>query len=136
MQHIDLCPVKGLYTTAPDSVHSPSMSYPVTLLSFETDTTNPTTWRKVYSDGWIEMGGYVAPSSIAGYETSEVAFPANWAFPHKIFFIECQPLCSGITGGDTALYGVMTGFTTTGFTYRRASGTTATVGFYWIAKGL
>ena len=130
MQHINLCPVKGITTTAPSTTNHASKAYPVVVTSFEVSGTS---WKRVYSDGWIEMGGYVAPVSITGYSKIDITFP--WEFNSAPLFIKCTPVSASTTNGDFALYGVID-VSATGFSYQRGAPNTYTVGFYWIAKGM
>lgn len=129
MQHISFCPIKGLTNTNPTNLESASKSYPVTVVDSGVDGTN---WFRKYSDGWIEQGGYITPATIAAYEQSDVVF--GTAFQNTVAFIECQPIAGATGGGDTGLYGVRN-VTNSGFTFQRGSGTSYTIGFYWIAKG-
>ena len=129
MQHTNLGPIKGLTTTNPTNNESASQSYPVTVVESGVDGTS---WYRKYSDGWIEQGGYVAPATIAAYEQSDVVF--GTAFQNAVAFIECQPVCGSTGNGDSGLYGIRN-LTNSGFTFQRGSGTSYTIGFYWIAKG-
>lgn len=129
MQHETIVPVKGKTTTAPSSTEAGSTAYPITLESFTVDGKN---WKKVYSDGWIEMGGFSEPETLAGYASKEITF--NWSFPTVCVMINCQPTAAACSGGDGGVYGIQD-LTTTGFTFTRGSGTSYTTGFYWIAKG-
>lgn len=128
-QHMTVCPIAGKTTTTPTTTEAGSVAYPITLESFVVDGTN---WRKVYSDGWVEQGGFSEPVSMAGYASREITF--NWSFPTVCSSIECQPTAAAASSGDSGLYGIQD-LTTTGFTFTRGTAQTYTTGFYWIAKG-
>lgn len=129
-QHMTVCPVADKTTTTPTTIEAGSIAYPITLESFVVDGTN---WKKVYSDGWIEMGGFSEPASLAAYASREIEF--NWSFPTACISINCQPTAAAVGGGDGGLYGIQD-LTTTGFSFTRGSGNTYTTGFYWIARGI
>lgn len=130
MQHINLCPVDGITTTPPDTTNVASKRKPVVVTSFEVSGTS---WRRVYSDGWVEMGGYIEPVSVTAYGTVAVVFP--WQFTEIPMFIKCQPVSTSTTSTINSLYGVKD-VTVSGFTFQRGYSGTVTVGFYWVAKGL
>ena len=129
-QHMTACPIVGKTTTTPTTTEAGSIAYPITLESFVVDGTN---WKKVYSDGWIEMGGFSEPASTSGYASREIRF--NWSFPNVCISINCQPTAKDTTTGDAGLYGVRV-VTKDGFTFTRGSSATYTTGFYWIARGI
>lgn len=129
MQHETTVPVKGKTTTTPTTTEAGSIAYPITLESFTVDGTN---WKKVYSDGWIEQGGFSEPASMAGYASRDITF--NWAFPTACVTIECQPTAATVGSSDAGIYGIQN-LTTTGFSFTRGASTTYTTGFYWIARG-
>ena len=130
MQHMTTVPVKGKTTSTPTATPAGSSAYPIILESFEVDGNN---WKKVYSDGWIEQGGYSEPATMAGYAERTITF--NWPFTTACITVNCQPTCSGTGGGDAGMYGIRD-VSTTGFTFTRGTGTQYTTGIYWTARGI
>lgn len=136
-QHINLCPVKTLCTTAPSSTNAASIAHPITAEVIVSDGTN---WAIKYSDGWIEQGGYKAVSSIASYGTVDITFNTtinneNVAFTAAPVHVHCTPVYTGTTGNDFTPYGVEA-VSDTGFKYRKTFSNTTLSGFYWTARGL
>lgn len=131
MQHTNVCPIKGLTTSAPSTVSLSSVEYPISVV--ETYHSG-NSWYRKYSDGWIEQGGYYETDSTwSNYNTFSVTFVTE--FTAAPLMVHCIETATGSSTGIQGLYGVQD-VTKSGFTFVNTRTGSKQTGFYWTAKGI
>lgn len=134
-QHHVNSPILNWTTTPPNTQNEASLIHPVAVVEIYQ---NGYDWYILYSDGWIEQGGYQSVESISAYGA---ATPTSFIeeFDQIPVMIKCTPVYTGTTSttnNDYALHGI-SNVSSTGFTYRKCSGGSNNLtGFYWTAKGI
>ena len=134
-QHNTVSPIIALKTTPPSTQNSASATYPVAVVETYHSGND---WYILYSDDWLEQGGYQSVSSISAYsEATSTSFIEE--FDQAPVMIKCTPVHTTTTStsnNDYALHGI-SDVSSTGFTYRKCSGGSDNLtGFYWTAKGI
>lgn len=130
-QHNTFNPIQNLAT----QIGAATPTKPAVIIDCTYDGTS---YKITYSDGWVELGGYRATPSIGSYGAAEVTFGDTSPFTNGVVAsVKCTPVNTGNTTGATAMFSdyAVESITSSGFTYRKCSSSSALTGFYWTAKG-